>query len=100
MCDVKNRNKYMIHYRMFKFYINSGMKITKIHNLYRFKQSPWLATYINKSTENRSKSNTSFEKDLYIPTCGYIPTSNCIERQSTVRLRRGKGWLDLFADAN
>ena len=65
MCDVKNKHNYMIHYRMFKFYINSGMKITKIHNLYRFKQSPWLATYIDKKTENRSKSNTSFEKDIY-----------------------------------
>ena len=65
MCDVKNKNKYMIHYRMFKFYINSGMKITKIHTLYRFKQSPWLATYINKNTQNRSDSKTNFEKDLY-----------------------------------
>ena len=42
MCDVTNKSKYMIHYRMFKFYLNQGMKVTKIHAIYRFKQSPWL----------------------------------------------------------
>ena len=26
MCDVTNKSKYMIHYRMFKFYLNQGMK--------------------------------------------------------------------------
>ena len=32
---------------------------------YRFRQSPWLATYIDKNTQNRSESETNFEKDLY-----------------------------------
>ena len=41
------------------------MKVTKIHNLYRFKQTKWLAEYINNNTQNRSKANTTFEKDLY-----------------------------------
>ena len=40
MCDLTNKSKYMIHYRMFKFYLNQGMKVTKIHTIYRFKQSP------------------------------------------------------------
>ena len=38
MCDVTNKSKYMIHYRMFKFYLNQGMKVTKIHTIYKFKQ--------------------------------------------------------------
>ena len=42
MCDLTNKRKYMIHYRMFKFYIEMGMKVTKIHTIYRFKQSLWL----------------------------------------------------------
>ena len=36
LCDVTNKSKYMIHYRMFKFYLNQGMKVTKIHTIYKF----------------------------------------------------------------
>ena len=48
MCDLTNKKKYneKEHYRMFKFYTNMGMKVTKIHTIYRFKQNPWLAEYI------------------------------------------------------
>ena len=42
MCDLTNKQKYMIHYRMFKFYTKMRMKVTKIHTIYRFKQSLWL----------------------------------------------------------
>ena len=42
MCYLTNKQKYMIHYRMFKFYTKLGMKVTKINTIYRFKQSLWL----------------------------------------------------------
>ena len=31
VCDLANKQKFLIHYRMFKFYINMGMTVTKIH---------------------------------------------------------------------
>ena len=65
MCDVTNKSKYLIHYRMFRFYLNQGMKVTKIHTIYRFKQSAWLAKYIDHNTQKRTKAKTNFEKDLY-----------------------------------
>ena len=65
MCDVTNKSKYMIHYRMFKFYFNQGMKVTKIHTIYRFKQSAWLGKYIDHNTQKRTVAKTNFEKDLY-----------------------------------
>ena len=65
MCDVTNKSKYMTHYRMFKFYLNQGMKVTKIHTIYRFKQSAWLGKYIDHNTQKRTKAKTNFEKDLY-----------------------------------
>ena len=55
----------MMHYRMFKFYTNVGMKVTKIHMIYRFKQSLWLEKYNNHNTQKRTKAKTNFEKDLY-----------------------------------
>ena len=65
MCDVTNKSKHMIHYRMFKFYLNQGMKVTKIHTIYRFKQSPWLGKYIDHKTQKRTVAKTNFEKDHY-----------------------------------
>ena len=65
MCDVTNKSKYMIHYRMFTFYLNQGMEVTKIHTIYRFKQSAWLGKYIDHNTQKRTKAETNFEKDLY-----------------------------------
>ena len=41
------------------------MKLTKIHTFYRFKQSKWLAKYIDHNTLKRTKAKTNFEKDLY-----------------------------------
>ena len=49
---------------MFKFYLNIGMKVTKIHTIYRFKQSSWLGKFIDHNTQKRTKAKTNFEKDL------------------------------------
>ena len=65
MGDVTNKSKYMINFRMFKIYLNHGMKITKIHTIYRFKQSPFLGKYIDHNTKKRTVAKTNFEKDLY-----------------------------------
>ena len=65
MCDLTNKQKNMIHYRMFKFYTKMGMKVTKIHTMYRSKQTLWLEKYINHNTQKRTKANTNLEKDLY-----------------------------------
>ena len=65
MCDLTNKYNYLMHYRMFKFYTNMGMKVTHIHTIYRFKQSLWLEKNIIHNTQKRTKAKTNFEKDLY-----------------------------------
>ena len=60
--DLTNKYKYMMQYRMFKFYINMGMKITKIHSVYRFKQSLWLGGYIGHNTQQRAKQKHPLKK--------------------------------------
>ena len=65
VCDLTNKRKDMIHYRMFKFYLSQGMKVTKILTLYNFKQSAWLAKNIDHNTQKRIEAKTNFEKNLY-----------------------------------
>ena len=41
------------------------MKLTKIHRVLQFGESPWLAKYINFSTEKRKEAKNAFEKDYF-----------------------------------
>ena len=56
--DHINKKRYFLHYRDSKFYIRHGIRIAKIHTVFKFKQSPWLARYIRYNTERRSKEKT------------------------------------------
>ncbi|CAC5364416.1 unnamed protein product [Mytilus coruscus] len=57
--------KYIVHYKVLKDYIKLGMKVTKVYKTISFKESDWLAKYINFNTEQRTKSKSDFEKDLW-----------------------------------
>ena len=37
--DWTDKTKYLIHYRMLKFYVRHGMVVEKIHEIISFKQS-------------------------------------------------------------
>ena len=63
--DRTSKQRYFLHYRDLKFYIRHGVRIVKVHTVYKFKQSPWLAKYIKYNTEQRSKAKTEFEKRFY-----------------------------------
>ena len=63
--DQTNKQRYFLHYRNLKFYIRHGIRIKKIHTVYKFKQSPWLANYIKCNTEQRRKTKTEFEKHFH-----------------------------------
>ena len=64
ICDWTNKKKYLIHYRMLKFYVKHGMIVEKIHEIISFKQSKWLESYISFNTQKRNKAKNDFEKDF------------------------------------
>ena len=42
-----------------------GIRIVKVHTVYKYKQSPWLAKYDKYHTEQRKKAKIDFEKAFY-----------------------------------
>ena len=65
ICDWTDKKKYLIHYRMLKFYFRHGMIVKKIHEIISFKQSKWLEGYISFNTQKRNKAKNDFEKDFF-----------------------------------
>ena len=60
---LKDKNKYICHYRNLKFYLKHGLKLKKIHKILQFDQSAWLKPYIDLNTELRKAADNKFDED-------------------------------------
>ena len=62
--DQNNKTEYMVHYKMLKFCVKMGVKVTKTHRVTEFKQDYICRDYIQNNTNKRATAKTEAEKDV------------------------------------
>ena len=63
--NLQDKEKYVIHYKNLKQYLDLGLELTCIHRGIKFEESEWLKPYIDMNTKLRTKANNNFEKDFF-----------------------------------
>ena len=63
--NLMNKQKYILHYRNLKLYLEHGLKLKKIWRAIQFCQKAWMKEYIEFNTVMRQQANTNFEKDFF-----------------------------------
>ena len=63
--NLRDKEKYVLHYKNLKQYLGLGLELTRIHRGIKFEESEWLKPYIDMNTKLRTKGNNDFEKDFF-----------------------------------
>ena len=63
--NLRDKKKYVLHYKALIQCLNEGMKLKRIHRGIKFVESEWMKPYIDMNTELRAKAKNNFEKDHY-----------------------------------
>ena len=60
-----DKRNYTVHYITLKVYVRNGMKVDKLNSVLKFKQSKWMAPYVNLNTSWRQNASTKTAKDFF-----------------------------------
>ena len=65
VCNLNDKNNYIVHINVLKQALDHGMKLKKVHRIIEFEQEAWLKKYIDVNTELRKKATNGFAKDFF-----------------------------------
>ena len=63
--NLRDKEKYVIHYKNLKQYLDLGLRLSHIYRGIKFEESEWLKPYIDMNTKLRTKAKNNFEKDFF-----------------------------------
>ena len=65
VCNVRDKENYVIHISALKQALNHGLKLSKVHRVIEFRQEEWLNQFIEMKTKLRMQAKNDFEKDFF-----------------------------------
>ena len=63
--NLWDKKKYIVHHENLELYLELGLKVKKIHRGIKFREEPWMRSYIELNTSLRTKGKNDFEKDFF-----------------------------------
>ena len=63
--NLFDKEKYIAHHENLKLYEELGLKIKKIQRGIRFREEPWMKSYIELNTRLRANGKNDFEKNFF-----------------------------------
>ena len=63
--NLRDKKKYVIHYKNLMQCLKLGMKLKKIHRGIRFVESEWMKSYIDTNTNLRAQAKNNFEMGFF-----------------------------------
>ena len=63
--NLFNKEHYVVHYLLLKFYLEQGFMLKKVHRVVSFLQTTWLKDYIDLNSKLRAEAKNTFEKDFF-----------------------------------
>ena len=101
--NLRDKVKYIVHYRNLQYYLSLGIKVIKIHRVLKFKQSNLSKEYIHFNTEKRMNSNNAFKVQFFklMIHCIYGKTCENIRKRINVKLvNNSKDYLRCVSKPN
>ena len=63
--NLSDKTNYVLHRGNLKLYLELGLKLKHIHRGIKFREEPWMKSYIELNTDLRTKGKNDFEKDFF-----------------------------------
>ena len=65
VCNLYDKNNFVVHIRALKHALNHGVILKKVHNVIQFNQEALLKEYIDMNIELRKQAKNGFEKEFF-----------------------------------
>ena len=63
--NLMSKKNYLVHYRNLKYCLSQGLILKKVHRILEFKQSTWMKSYIDFSTQKRKEATNEPDENLF-----------------------------------